>query len=270
MASLGFELLVKLLWGWFFVLIWVRRTESSEKFLKISFRIVLGTALVAFFLPYSDIGLGPKIVVPTSTLVAMVLGHYFYSFHFHRTPRILGFLLYFFSPLGFWVSSPDPTVKTFFGVLEFFAGACLLGGVFMSQFLGHWFLNVPGMEIGELKRTVKFFFFGLTLKTLLVAGLWVNLFLNPPAWNSQAPGPFSGAGLAGEFYFGLSTYGVIILTSRILWGILAPWLLGVLVHKTVAMRSTQSATGILYALSVMILLGEGTAIFIRQALGWIQ
>jgi hypothetical protein len=75
-------------------------------------------------------------------------------------------------------------------------------------------------------------------------------------------------GVAGESYFGLGTFGILLLVTRILWGILAPYLLGYMVFKTVSIRATQSATGILYALCVMILIGEGAALFLLSQIGW--
>ena len=40
-----------------------------------------------------------------------------------------------------------------------------------------------------------------------------------------------------------------------------------MIKKTVDMRATQSATGILYALCVAVLFGEGTALYLKYAMG---
>ena len=253
MAVLGFELLLKLLWGWFFVLIWIRRTESSEKFVKISFRIVVGTSLVTFLLPLSQFGVEAGFWGSSATLALLTLGHFFYTYFYQVKLRVLGFITALVAPMAYFLWGNPPPPQSILIYIEFVSASLLLGGVFVSQFLGHWVLNVPGMEIRELKRVLYFFFAGLFIKTLLILPFLSKAFLFP-----------SEDGLS------IDTFSVIILTSRCLWGILAPWVLGVMAFQTVKMRSTQSATGILYALSVMILLGEGSALFLRISLGWVQ
>ena len=69
-------------------------------------------------------------------------------------------------------------------------------------------------------------------------------------------------GALGEGMLGLGFFGQIVLVSRILWGVVAPLVLAFLVYRTVKMRSTQSATGILYAMCVMVLIGEGCALYL--------
>ena len=132
---------------------------------------------------------------------------------------------------------------------------------------------------------VKIFFVALGLKTFeLPRALWQRwgmehrLFVNEmgeKSFGSLGSGDLSFLdssqslfGVQGESYFGLGTFGILLLITRILWGILAPYILGVMIYRTVQMRSTQSATGILYALCVMILIGEGAALFLLKNIGW--
>ena len=53
---------------------------------------------------------------------------------------------------------------------------------------------------------------------------------------------------------------------RLIWGIVAPWVLALMVRDTVSRRATQAATGILYAACVMVLVGEAVALYIRDVL----
>ena len=67
---------------------------------------------------------------------------------------------------------------------------------------------------------------------------------------------------------GFGPFGVILFASRVLWGLIAPLLLTWMAKKTVDMRSTQSATGIFYANSVLMLLGELCALYLEKELIW--
>jgi hypothetical protein len=63
-----------------------------------------------------------------------------------------------------------------------------------------------------------------------------------------------------------STNGLFFL-FRSLMGLGAPLLLAVLIWQTVKIRSTQSATGLLYVLLVLVLFGELISSFLRVATG---
>ena len=53
--------------------------------------------------------------------------------------------------------------------------------------------------------------------------------------------------------------GIIPLLMRVLFGLAGALLLGIMAYRTVVIRSTQSATGILYAAVVFVLVGEYAA-----------
>ncbi len=273
MTLLGFELVFRLLWGWLFFLMFISRSETSERFPRVAIYIATGFALFAGWLAHGGGALGPRV---PATLALLVLGSVLYAFLTPRYARTVGFLTVIGAPWLIIASRPLPDI------LNFFLSSFLLGSVFMGQYLGHWYLNAPGMHIRELRRIVLAAVFSVGFKVAEAAWtLFVRIGLEPPlhvdVMGRPAPPslgfqelsiPDAVLGLSGDGAFGLGFYGLMMLAMRALWGLLAPMLLVWMVKKTVDVRSTQSATGILYALCVMILIGEGTAIFFWRNLGW--
>lgn len=278
MAELGFELILRFLWAAMLILSTISRRETSERFPRIAFYIALGCAL---FAGYLAAGLPDhQVWLVYGCLGALVLGSFLYAFVLARAGRILGFLLFALAPLPLWWG------QNFGDIYNFVSSGLLLGSIFAGQYLGHWYLTVPNLHIRELQRIVKILFVSLGLKTVEVAWtLWERARYQRLSYATiddmgRTLGPAGGAelaklgnsygayGLEGEVFLGLGFYGALILVSRLLWGILAPWILAYMIKKTVDIRATQSATGILYALTVMVILGEGAALFLKKALGW--
>jgi len=274
MAALGFELLFRLLWGFAVSVVFVRRTESSEKFVRIAARIVWGLATAAALLW----SFSAFTYLPLLGLLSASVGFELYARLYIRSGRILGFAFLVAAPFIACASLGSAHVFNFLG------SGLLLGGFFGGQFLGHWFLNVPGMHIRELARLMTFLFVGLSVKS--AEALWALVLrvrmsaaplidpMGRPVGEDVTNTEFllklnpsnSLLSLEGDLLFGLGTYGLILLTMRLVWGLLAPWVLALMVRDSVGRRATQSATGILYAACVMVLVGEAVALYIRDVL----
>lgn len=120
-------------------------------------------------------------------------------------------------------------------VLDLATSGLLSGSILVTMMLGHWYLVVPGLSFAHLKR--------LTL--LFVAALGARGAVEGMAlWGSPV---FSGAGGSMDFVFTLMRY---------LFGILAPGVMAWMVWQCLKIKSNQSATGILYAISALVLIGE--------------
>ena len=113
-----------------------------------------------------------------------------------------------------------------------------------AMILGHWYLVLPSMDVSLLQRIVKFHI-GTTVVRIAVVGTVIAAAL--ATW--QAP---SGAGF--DRYM-LSIEGVF-LWQRVLFGLLGPAVLSYLTWETAKIRSTQSATGILYVDFFTVIVGE--------------
>ena len=124
------------------------------------------------------------------------------------------------------------------------ASGFLMGATLTAMLLGHYYLIAPAMTIEPLKRVVAWIAVGLAARGLL-AGIALA------ASRSSGLGPGSAGG-------GLPADGMLLAVR---WGVgLAAAALSVeLTRRTVRIRSTQSATGILYITTIFVLLGELTA-----------
>ena len=125
---------------------------------------------------------------------------------------------------------------------------------------------------GKRRRTLRVgTWLSLAWMTFVIGGAILAPYLpldDPEASITQIArrGPFAKAGTAPGHLLGGDPNGRDML-SRLLWGVVAPIVLAWMIKKTVEMRATQSATGILYALCVAILLGEGAALYLKRMLG---
>jgi hypothetical protein len=148
--------------------------------------------------------------------------------------------------VGRTLATPDP--RGLFESASRLASAFLLGSTLSAMLLGHYYLTAPAMSIDPLKRFVKCMGWGLVARGALASyGLWMWL----------EPGTSDVArGLSPLFLtvrFGVGILGVAIATGM-------TW-------QTVSIRSTQSATGILYIAMVLVLFGELTAMVLTQDSG---
>jgi hypothetical protein len=129
------------------------------------------------------------------------------------------------------------------------ASSFLMGATLTAMLLGHYYLTAPTMSIAPLKRFVQCMAWGLGAR-VLVAGLgWM-------AWYAGMTGTPSGGGPSGLF-----------LTIRWGMGVLGPLVATVLAWKTVEIRATQSATGILYIAMTLVLFGELGALILARETG---
>jgi hypothetical protein len=128
------------------------------------------------------------------------------------------------------------------------ASAFLMGSTLTAMLLGHHYLTAPAMSIDPLKRIVRCMGWGLGVRGLLAAvGLW---------W-------FHGmSGVADD-----PTVSPLFLAVRWGMGVVGPAVATMLAWKTVQIRSTQSATGILYIAMTLVLFGELTALVMSREAG---
>ena len=120
-------------------------------------------------------------------------------------------------------------------------GAFLLGSVTVAWLLGHAYLTATQMTIAPLKRLTSLF-------GLAVAVRWVFLLICVGAAYSGWLGDSNMATKLESLW--------LVLSLRVGVGLLAVGLFAYMVIDCVRLRSTQSATGILYFASVFVYIGE--------------
>ena len=129
------------------------------------------------------------------------------------------------------------------------SGAALLGATAAVMVLGHWYLVDPALSIRPLVFGASAFLAAAALR-ILVAGLALAV-SGAAALGVSAP---------SDLIYSTSA---LFFSFRAVTGLAAPLALAVLVHRTARIRSTQSATGLLYVALILVLFGELTAVFLE-------
>lgn len=126
--------------------------------------------------------------------------------------------------------------------------AALLGSAVTAMLMGHSYLIAPAMSLTPLLRLLALLFLSLAARLLLASlGLW--------GWTEH----HSLTNLEDET--------VLFLPLRWGLGFLAPGVLAGMAWQTTRLRSTQSATGILYVVVVFCFLGELTSLLLQRHTG---
>ncbi len=145
---------------------------------------------------------------------------------------------------GVALSAIDQGVFPVITVASFISSAALLGGSCTAMILGHWYLVLPSMDVSLLQAMVKFHIVSTFLRIFVViVVVWIAL----TSW--QAP---SGATFV-QYVWSLDG---VFLWQRVLFGLVGPLVLAFLTWETAKIRSTQSATGILYVDFFTVIVGE--------------
>lgn len=127
------------------------------------------------------------------------------------------------------------------------SSSLFLGIITFAMILGHYYLVVPKLTVRPLIKSVVILW---TLLFLKVVSSCNELYLK---WDFFTEGTRLGAGYSFNW---------LLLSMRWLWGYVVIAIMSYFVWRLVRMRSTQSATGIFYAMTFFVLVGELTAAFL--------
>jgi hypothetical protein len=134
----------------------------------------------------------------------------------------------------------EPEQNEGWRIADDLASAALLGSATTAMLMGHSYLIAPAMSLRPLYRLLGALGGSLAVRAVLACvGLWL--------WTSHA-----GAG-------NLEREMMLWLPVRWGLGLLGPMFLGWMAWETARIRSTQSATGILYVVVIVCFLGELTS-----------
>jgi len=133
-------------------------------------------------------------------------------------------------------------------VIDDLASAAVLGFSITAMLVGHSYLISPGLSIRPLMLQLAAFFVALLLRLIVASvALWF--------WT------------ADHSLTNLNDEVVLWLPVRWLIGIVGPAFFGFLAYRTARIRSTQSATGILYVVVILVFLGELNALLLQKITG---
>src|SRR5437867_3768692 len=138
-------------------------------------------------------------------------------------------------------------------IASFLSSAALLGGACTAMILGHWYLIIPSMQVSHLQSIVKLHIASMIVRVVVVAAA---VFLAIATWEP---------GLGPSFRRYITTAAGIFFWQRVLFGLGGPALLSYLTWETAKIRSTQSATGILYVDFFTVVVGEVLAKYLLLA-----
>jgi protein NrfD len=138
-------------------------------------------------------------------------------------------------------------------VASFLTSAALLGGTCTAMVLGHWYLILPSMQVSHLQSIVKVHVVSMIARVAVVSAA---VFLAIMTWQP---------GLGPSFKHYIMSAGGIFFWQRVLFGLAGPALLSYLTWETAKIRSTQSATGILYVDFFTVVVGEVLAKYLLLA-----
>ena len=209
----------------------------NPRFYRTHFLTVLGLSVAAaIFLrgagaPWLWLALG-------GTIFLAFLGSLAWSLEGAPAGQVLGILTLFSTVAALCLGSQE--IVSGQSLAPWIAGelssAALLGTATTAMLMGHSYLIAPSMSLTPLFRLLAAFFAALGLRGLIAGiGLW--------SW-------------AGEH--SLATLNEVTMVLPVRWGIgfIGPFVLGIMAWKTAKIRSTQSATGILYVIVILTFLGE--------------
>jgi hypothetical protein len=138
-------------------------------------------------------------------------------------------------------------------VISFLSSAALLGGACTAMILGHWYLVIPSMQVSHLQSIVKVHIASMVVRIVVVGAAVV---LAIATWEP---------GLGPSFRRYIMSVAGIFFWQRVLFGLFGPAVLSYLTWETAKIRSTQSATGILYVDFFTVVVGEVLAKYIVLA-----
>lgn len=176
------------------------------------------------------------------------------TYMFHRDDKsLLMWGLYIvqvitFSLLTFHMFAFNPVWITFF-----IMSMLLLGISNFAMILGHYYLVVPKLSVEPLIYCLYIFWTVMFMK--LMSSLAV-------IFSGAKPYLEEGTYL-GDGYM----YNWLFVSMRYLWGYAAPLILSFFTFKLCKLRSTQSATGVLYIVEFFVIVGELISVYLMAKHG---
>ena len=133
--------------------------------------------------------------------------------------------------------------------LSSLATGAVAGSVGLAMVLGHWYLTVPKLEIRYLRRINRVTAGAMVTSIFLCLS---SCFLFAEALRSSDPPLFGPFGL---FYLG----------TRLAVGLVLPLVFAAMAASSLRFQNTRSATGILYASTVLVLIGTAVSMFLQDS-----
>jgi hypothetical protein len=221
--------------------------QVNPRFFRVHFLTALGLAAVAWFFAREEVGASTHLI-----LAAALLLSFFGSVVWHLEGAPLGRTSIYLATAALGAvlilvgtevrgrASATHNPNDAWLVADDFTSAAVLGASTTAMLMGHSYLIAPAMSLTPLLTLLGALGVSLAARLALAAlGLW--------QWTELA----AWSNLESEL--------VLWLAVRWLVGFVGPIVLGWMAWETTRIRSTQSATGILYVVVILCFLGELTS-----------
>jgi hypothetical protein len=243
-VSLLADFAIRLSFGLIVALILTSWRDVPLRFFRIQNQVILGTLVLAALDQARTSGPSPALWLVIAGAVVAYLATISWGLGLPRYGVVAGILGALVT--GAWLvvaSRSDAGGLWSLNILSRGASGLLLGATLTAMLLGHYYLIAPAMTIEPLKRSLNLIGVGLVARCLLAGvGIWVA---------KAGPSASVSAGHATDATFLAMRWGL---------GFVGAAVSVYLARRTVEIRSTQSATGILYITSIFVLFGELTSI----------
>ncbi|HEX4589172.1 MAG TPA: hypothetical protein VH120_04545 [Gemmataceae bacterium] len=227
--------------------------QLHPRFFRTHFVTALGLLIVATVASWSDVAIWPRVLLAASSIVAL-LGTISWTLEPAPAGRLAIVATAAFTAAALLLLEPpsDPEWPGELPPIGWLAAgvssAMLLGTALTAMLVGHSYLISPGMALTPLMRCLLVVGITLVVRVAMIGwGLW--------RWTELTP------------TYNLNNEVVLWLLVRWLVGIIAPLLFGWMAFSAARIRSTQSATGILYVVVVCGFLGELLGLLLSRQTG---
>lgn len=244
---------IRVAFGLLACLLLLSAKQLHPRFFRTHFLTALGISIVAAMMAWTDAE-WPLRWLLISNCVLTLLGALSWTLDPAPVGRIL-ILASMAAQLASLYFLEPPSKPEWPGILPpiLWAGngassAMLLGTTLTAMLVGHSYLISPGMSLQPLLRTIQAGAIALVIRIVIAAcGLW--------RWTELTP------------TYTLNNEVVLWLPIRWVVGLAAPPGFGCMAYSATRIRSTQSATGILYVVVICVFLGELLSLLISQQTG---
>jgi hypothetical protein len=138
------------------------------------------------------------------------------------------------------------------GTLSAMATGAVAGSVSLAMVLGHWYLTIPTLQVSHLRRLNRVTVGSMIVCLVAVASTCWLLSEELGAAESPLLGPF----------------GLFQLGTRLTAGLFLPLLFAWMTAGSLQYQNTRSATGILYASTILVLIGTAVSISLQDSYGF--
>jgi hypothetical protein len=206
----------------------------NPRFFRVHFLAALGLVACAALFPQPSYGRPAGIILAVAALSCFV-GSVLWSLE--RARGRFATVVVAFLALAAAVALVPDTDMSFASLATAYSSAALLGTATTAMLMGHSYLIAPAMSLTPLLNLLRGLFAAVALRMAVSAvELW--------SWT------------ASHWPVRLEDETILLLPVRWGVGLFGPLILGYMAWRAAAIRSTQSATGILYVVVICCFLGE--------------